>query len=99
VAGGDGRLSRRASADGTHVGEDGRGGEEDGREAGRRTTLGFARRGSREDGAMSRQGREEARKIRERGHGALWTPTVEPYRVVENNLIWAPGASTASPPC
>jgi hypothetical protein len=43
------------------VGEDGRGGEEDGREAGRRTTVGFARRGSQEDGAVSRSGREEAR--------------------------------------
>lgn len=51
AAGGDGRLSRRASVDETRVGEDERGGEEDGWEVGRRTTVGFARRGSRrEDG-------------------------------------------------
>jgi hypothetical protein len=77
AAGGDGRLSRRASADETRVGEDGRGGEEGGREAGRRTTVGFARRGSREDGAVSRQGREEARaggrdSPRGRGGGGGW---------------------------
>jgi hypothetical protein len=70
AAGGDGRLSRRASADETRVGEDGRDGEEGGREAGRRTTVGFARRGSREDGAVSRRGRRDS--PRGRGGGGGW---------------------------